>query len=253
MNKDYIYMDGKVIISDENGHKEPIEYYDNLDKVLVQENLIESIQNEINKLKKKSTEYKKINKGHYIPIWIPTLLIFLTIICPAFFNYISGGEAFNTLIETNVGTFNVGALIIAVIGCISTPIFTLLESYLYKQYKDAKKEEKGINSELEFLEKQLEKEKEHLENLKREKTKNNEDNNFRTVKVDDLQELKMLRNYLELYFDLGYNGEKYYQYYEQGKLDKKLEKNYDDEAIELAKEYLEEKGPVLFKGKSSKK
>ncbi len=248
MNKDYVYIDGKAIISDENGHKEPIEYYDNLDKVLVQENLIESMQNAINELKKKSALYNKMNKGHYIPIAILTLLIFLTIICPAFLSYASDGKAFNTLIETNVGTFNVGALIIAVIGCISTPIFTLLESYLYKQYKDAKKTEKGINSELEFLEKQLEKETEKLESLKQEKTKNNEDNSFRTVKVDDLQQLKMLRNYLQLYFDLGYNGEKYYQYYEQGKLDKKLEKNYDGEAIELAKEYLEEKGPIKSKG-----
>lgn len=252
MNKDYIYMDGKVIISDENGHKEPIEYYDNLDKVLVQENLIESIQNEINTLKKKSIAYNKIGR-HYIPIALISLLIFSFIICPAFLNFVSDGKAFNTLIDSIFGPINVGSFLDIVVSGISAPFFIFGELCEYKQYKDAKKAKKGINSELEFLEKQLEKEKEQLESLKQEKTKNNEDNNFRTVKVDDLQQLKMLRNYLELYFDLGYNGEKYYQYYEQGKLDKKLEKNYDSEAIQLAKEYLEEKGPVLFKSKCNKK
>lgn len=35
MNKEYIYIDGKVIISDKKENKIKNEYYDNLDKVLV--------------------------------------------------------------------------------------------------------------------------------------------------------------------------------------------------------------------------
>jgi len=54
---------------------------------------------------------------------------------------------------------------------------------------------------------------------------------------------------LYLYYDLGYNGEKYYKYYLQGKLDRKLDKYYNDTGIEIAKEYLEENGPQLIKRK----
>ena len=35
MNREYTYIDGKVIISDENNEKIQSEYYDNLDKVLI--------------------------------------------------------------------------------------------------------------------------------------------------------------------------------------------------------------------------
>ena len=43
MNKEYTYFNGKAIIRNENGNQPPIEYYDNLDAVLVQENVIETM------------------------------------------------------------------------------------------------------------------------------------------------------------------------------------------------------------------
>ena len=41
MNKGLTYIDGKVIVSDENGNHTQIDYYDNIGNVLVKENLIE--------------------------------------------------------------------------------------------------------------------------------------------------------------------------------------------------------------------
>ena len=113
------------------------------------------------------------------------------------------------------------------------------------EYKNSIKKEKGINSQLAFLKQQIEKERDELEGLKQDKSKTNESTEFRTVKVDDLQQLKILREYLNLYFDLGYNGQKYYQYYQRGQLDRKLQKYYSDTGIQKAKDYLEEKGPSL--------
>ena len=124
---------------------------------------------------------------------------------------------------------------------------------MYDEYKKSIKNEKGINSEIKFLEKQIIKEKEHLESLKQEKTKNNEETDFRTVKVDDLEELKALRSNLSLYYDLGYNDKKYYKYYQKGQLDKKLSRYYNSTGINLANEYLEEKGPQLVLKKNIKK
>ena len=66
-----------------------------------------------------------------------------------------------------------------------------------------------------------------------------------------MQQLKALRSYLDFYFDLGYNGEKYYQYFQEGQLDTKLQKYYTDTGIQLAKEYIEEKGPSLVLRKKS--
>ena len=45
MNKGYTYIDGMVIISDGNGNHTQSEYYDNLEKVLVQKNVIEAMEN----------------------------------------------------------------------------------------------------------------------------------------------------------------------------------------------------------------
>lgn len=47
MNKEYIYKDGKALIIDENDNQKTVDYYDNLDEVLVQEDLIEALEEEI--------------------------------------------------------------------------------------------------------------------------------------------------------------------------------------------------------------
>lgn len=81
--------------------------------------------------------------------------------------------------------------------------------------------------------------------MKQDKSKASECTGFRTVKVNDSQLLEVFKNYLNLCFDLGYNGEKYYQFYQQGRLDKKLQKCYSDNEIQIVKDYLEGKGSSL--------
>ena len=60
MNKEYVYKDGKVLVIDENGNQKILDYYDNLDDVLIQENLIETMQNKEQKLERKISHLKKI-------------------------------------------------------------------------------------------------------------------------------------------------------------------------------------------------
>ena len=52
MNQEYTYIEGKAIVKTDKGVKEPIEYYDNLNEALVQENLIETMENNILSLEK---------------------------------------------------------------------------------------------------------------------------------------------------------------------------------------------------------
>ena len=66
-------------------------------------------------------------------------------------------------------------------------------------------------------------------------------------KVNDEQQISEIRSQLKLYYYLGHFGKKYYKYYKKGILSEKLEKDFSYDRIELAKEYLEEKGPLLVK------
>ena len=79
MNKEYTYIDGKVIISDESDKKIEHEYYDNLDKVLAQENLIETMEKKIQELESENESYKKNNRITYIPVFFP-MTVFISII-----------------------------------------------------------------------------------------------------------------------------------------------------------------------------
>lgn len=246
MNKSYIYIDGKVVVTDDNGLKEPVEYYDNLDEVLVQENLIETMEEKIKKLEELSEKYKKINKEHYFPITLPIVAL-MGIIIPLLIYFLSDGAALSTSINTIFGSINT-LLYSSICVWMGTLLFSGgCEFMFYNGYKDNINTEKGVNSELEFLKKQIEKEKEHLENLKQAKARVNESTEFREVEVNDVQQIRGLNGCLNLYFNLGYNDKKYYCLYRKGLLDKKLAKDYNEDEIELAKEYLEEKGPTLGK------
>lgn len=246
MNKSYIYIDGKVIVTDDNGVKEPVEYYDNIDEVLVQENLVETMEERIQELEELSEKYKKINKGHYFPVTLPIAAL-MAIIAPLLVNFLSDGTAFTTPVNTAFGSIN-ALIFYSICALPGLLIFSwALESMFYLEYKGEIKEEKGINSELEFLKKQIELEREHLETLKQEKTRANESTEFREVEVNDVQQIGDLKGISNLYFNLGYDDKKLYRLYRKGQLDKKLAKDYNEDEIELAKEYLEEKGPILEK------
>ena len=53
MNIEYTYVNGKVIVTDENNNKRVTDYHDNIDQVLVSENVIEEIDNKISEYKRK--------------------------------------------------------------------------------------------------------------------------------------------------------------------------------------------------------
>lgn len=61
MNKEYTYIDGKVIVRDSKGNQKQSEYYDNLEDVLIQENIIEKMESKINEIDDEICKIKKIN------------------------------------------------------------------------------------------------------------------------------------------------------------------------------------------------
>lgn len=245
MNKEYTYINGKVVISDENDKKTQREYCDNIDEVLVQENIIETIEKKIQELEGESASYKKYNRNHYIHFIFPMITLISTIGAPLITNWYMGSDSSDVLTDSIFGSISQTMAISFPISICIISLSAAIEIFMYYDHKSSIKQEDGINCELAFLKQQIEKERENLEKLKQDKSRDNENTEFRTVKVDDLQQLRILREYLNLYFDLGYNGERYYQYYQQGILERKLQNYYDDTEIQMAKEYFQEKGPSL--------
>ena len=66
MNKEYLDINGNIVVEDENGVKKPVEYRDNLDEVLIQENIIELMKLKKRELQENLNYYnstKKTRKG----------------------------------------------------------------------------------------------------------------------------------------------------------------------------------------------
>ena len=251
MNKGYVQIGDLVIISDENGNYTQSEYYDNLDKVLVQENVIEEMEERIQDLTKKSKIYP-VEKKKYTP-YIFYFAVASVLAMPIVVGLLTGTNPYLESIDTVFGTVNVALYHSLCTGVFGLPLASLVTIADYLNYKDIVEKGKGINSELEFLKNQIEKEKENLINLKDAKTNDNLSEEILPKKVDDLQQLKILRNNLELFYDLGNNDKKYYRYYQKGKLDKKLHKKYGTVDVDLVKEYLQKKGPTLTKKRTNNK
>ena len=251
MNKEYTYIDGKIIIRDENGNQIQTEYYDNIDKILIRENIIETIENEIQGLEIKNKRYKDNTKKHFIPTVIPLTALASIVGIPLFSLIYGDASIFTTTVDTIFGPMNEVILNSITIAICMLPAAIAGDFALYQLYKITKRKEKGTKSELDFLKKQLLKEKEQLKNLQTEKTKENENTEFRTVEIDDLEDLRVLDYYKYIYYDLGYYEEEYNRCYNEGTLEQKLRDShfYNDAAIELAHTYLEDKPKVKTIGR----
>ena len=248
MNKEYAYSDGKAIIVDEKGNQTKSEYYDNLDDILVQENLIENIENKIKQLEGERYINKSENKEHYFPLMLSMVLLAILLgnliilaIDPKMF-----------IEKMQFGNINLGTFFNSAMLTVFTPMTAIFDLGYYKKFKDAKNKDKGINSELEYLKKQITIEKQNLEKLQKDKKKNEEDKEFGVVVVDDKEKLAELKSDSDFYYNLGYNENKYFKYYQQGRLDDKLQNDYNDAEIKKVEKYLEEKGTTLVKNHNKK-
>ena len=243
MNKECVYVDEKIVVSDENGNNRIIENSDKINEILVQENVVEAIEEKTLELKEKLIK-NKVSK-HFIPEYFLATICGL-IISDLLFKYVF---KVNILTDLIIGPFNP----IFLMGGIIIPTFSLFDVFRYFDYKQMKKEKQGDILEYNYLSKKLEQEKSKLEELKKEQVIISDPQEFKVEKVDDLERLKELRNKLSLYNRLGYNMNKYYRYYQAGKLEKKLSRQYDESSISEIKEYFETKDSSLVKKKCRKK
>lgn len=251
MNKEYTYLDGKVIVEDENGKKRVTEYSDKLDEILVQENLIEVMENKLSEVDKKiqnnDERLKRKKKERFFPL---IQAVIMTSIIPLLLKFLIGdiastplglpGSAFAEIF----GNMSVSTFITICSGILSILLCGMFSLSDHSIYKELKRKLKGLGSEKKELEENLVIERQKLNELQESKQSKVESEQFIVRQVDDKAILEGLKAYLQLYYDCGYNEDVYARYYMNGTLHKKLRRYYTETGIEEIESYLEEKGIV---------
>jgi len=247
MNKEYIYHDGNVILEDEKGNKKPVEYRDNLDEVLIQENIIEAMQIEKQELEEKSRNFQAFRKSYKRDVFGPFVTWFsAALVVNVIFNIFGNFdlEPFNTMIgPMTLETFiTMGVSALGVFGGLPFTLFN------YAEYREKLKVQNARKSSIEYLNRALEKAKVDLAVMKKHKTEETKKSGFRIVEINDSLEIRQLYEHIQLYYTCGYNAKKYYRYYQKhGQLPKKLIREYNEDDQQAIIGYLEEKGPTLVK------
>lgn len=250
MNKEYTYIDGKVIVEDTKGNKIPVEYSDNLDKILVEENRIELLEEKIKTLEQENLEYNKNSKYNKIYPWIVLSIFTLmpTLCFKLIFPMIFGSNIVDSATrELYMGTPDFSTFASISFTALFSPLGILLSSAYFRRNKYDLKSEKGRMLALESLKEDLVFSKENLEKLKQEKTEVNKvEEGFRIEEVKDTEVLKYIEGSINLYHDLGHNGEKYYRYYQKhNTLPKKVQERYTELGQEMIMDYIEEQRSYL--------
>ena len=130
------------------GNQTSIEYYSNLDQILVKENIIEAMEKRIKALENES---KKKMRG-FIPY---TLLcgIILLIVYPITICLVDETNPYLYYVDTIFGSANYALLITLVMAIAISPVIAFATIWKYAHYEEDLRKENGINSELEFLKK----------------------------------------------------------------------------------------------------
>lgn len=239
MNKEYVYLNGKCVVEDENGERRLEEYTDKTDEILVTENVIETLENDLRETRQEIKKRKGLIKSdRNVTIFSAISFALIPPVIQLFLIFLVGPGASAILAETSFLLPFLKGFILSVTAFFGG-IFTFSS---YRSYRRNKKRVNGLLSEKKAIEETLEHEKEHLLDLQIEKQKTLHTEEYFEKEVPDLEELRDLRNYLNLYYDCGYHKEKYGRYLQNGKLEKKLGKYYNEKGLELIEEYLEEQG-----------
>lgn len=244
MNKEYIvYKDNDVIVEDENGNKKAIKYQDNIKELLTQENLVEILEKELVDLEKSKKETGIVKNNNKSVIHAPLVGGLLGCVVPPVIlpYFLTNGE--KPIINTVFGAIPVYTLTTISTAVFLLPFCSLISLSLYHNYKTSQKEENGMQAELSFLKQALLKEKARLVELKNQNSdsRNTLKNEFECISITESEKLSTIKCHLDLYYDCGYNINKYSKFYEKGILLMKLKKSHTDYEISLIEEYIGEK------------
>lgn len=238
MNKEIIKVNDKVIVEDEMGNKKEVNNYDNIEKILESENIIESLEDKrksiLNNISSIQSSLFLSKKGYKFE---KSIQIIGTIILGAFSLIAINGSSY---------TFNlISKIIIFLISTLSFyGISNILVKFGIKTAKMLKNTLYGYEVSLECVEKDLDKEKEKLEKLNNEKENITlENNQLEIVKLNN----EKINDYDSKYEYILYSFSDSYDYlvkwYKEGILKEKENEEYtvlSDEEIDLIEDKVKE-------------
>ena len=166
------------------------------------------MEKRIKELENESKNYSKKKRRFFIPYTLLCGIILLLIAPPITIGLVTGTNPYLYYVDTILGSTNYVLLTTLVMAIVISPAIAFTTIWEYAHHKDDLGKENGINSELEFLKRKIEEERKSLACLQQEKTKNEKKKDYQIIEVNDLQQLRMLKNYLMFYYDLGYNRNK---------------------------------------------
>lgn len=253
MNKEVIYKDGVVTVKDAYGNEREVNNLDNLDEILIQENVIETILNTMESLEFSSETFSK-NKFRDL-LFMPTPIIG-TVTVPTLMTYITSildKTHIEGIINTRFGPMKTEKFLSLFIA-VFLPFGYRMSKKWYNEYKEESKRENGRQLALEHLRTNLIVQRAKLMRLdgKGILTEVSEDKSYF---IDDDEILETLHDHICLYYDLGYNSKEYYEYYKaHGELPEELKQEYNEAGRQMIETLLQERGPNLVKrGNKSKK
>lgn len=243
-----IYLGGKVLVNDySKDNKTPAElkeyeYQDNIIEVLEQENIVEELENKKNELynsiieNANSIKANKSSQKSLIALWIgfPLFTALLGLI-------ISPNVTTATLFDIKQLWLSMG-----IVGAFSA---TFINSFAFLGLKQSLKHlmrcKKGYELQLKETKKELEKNKEILNQLRNNKSKENEKEAM-SKKTDNihnihLEKYRKIRRLLMVCREIGENESQLLEHYNNNTLDEKLNDSYEKEEIEKIKTYFKSK------------
>lgn len=247
MNKEYIYLDGKVVIEDEDGNKRLTDYSDKLDEILIQENLIETMEDNLSEIEQEiidtsDTIRKKKKSFYFMPIYG---IAFISFIYLLFNNFTASSFELLNMPFLKIFGYNItGGFILTAFSSITCASFLLFDCL---EYKKLKRYSNGLTSEKDKLAECLSREQQKLNKMNESKNNIIKSEQFFVKQVDDNATLDELESYLQLYFACGYNEDIYANYYINGILQKKLGRYYSKDRLDEIESYLKESKNVKKK------
>lgn len=131
---------GNVRIFDENGNFREVPFSDKLEEILVQENIVETIETKINELEKElkkiygDDSQEKLNNRKYVPLGLSICLA--SFILPPIISYLSGNvDIFTTVNNSILGPINEALALGLSFSILGVPLGTIIEFFDYVDHK----------------------------------------------------------------------------------------------------------------------
>lgn len=255
MNKQFMYINGTIVISDENGMKPAIPYVDNIEDVLVLENEIEFLEKCL-KDDQEKLESKKNDRAYRTKDSKQISIVGSIIGVGTVFGF---GQLFGFSHEEMTNTI-MGPMseylaysIPMSVGCVG---FVQMLSLLGLSYRPSKKDIRGIEERIKYEKDMIDLFKDELEYLNSNATSNRKDQveDMVSYEVHYKSSLDYLNQSLKLRYAYGYNPDKMIKLCEEGTLFAALiEEGFSDDVVMDFTGFIERKIEDSKKTKLGKK